>query len=269
MTHIKLCIAGIDGRMGRTILEEVKNRSEFEIVGAITDLNSPNLGKTIRDFSGEPMDVILLGPDNLKEAIKDADVYISFTTPQAEVDNLPKVAALGKKIVVGTTGLSEEQRDNIEGAVKDKVPIVISPNFGIGVNILLKLLESSQIFPEDYDFSVMELHHTGKMDAPSGTAKKLGDLISKIRGYSKVVYGREGISKRSKEELEIASLRLGGIPGIHEITIAGPYELIRIEHVAFSRSLFAQGALLAVRWIQACKKPGIYTMRDILSNIQQ
>ncbi len=266
MSKIKVCIAGADGRMGKTIIEEIKNWSEIEIIGAVTALDSPNLGKTLGDISGESSNIKLLGPDNLEDAIRKGDVYISFTTPQAEVENLPKVADMGLKIVVGTTGFTEKQKSSIIASVKDKVSVVMAPNFGIGVNILLKLLETIKFFPEDYDFSILEMHHTGKGDAPSGTAKKIADILSKMRKYSKTVHGREGESKRSKEELEVASLRLGGVPGIHEVAIAGPYELIRIEHTAFSRRLFAQGALLAVKWIYSCEVPGIYTMENVLGS---
>ncbi len=265
MNHIKICVAGADGRMGRIVIEEVENSPDIEIVGAVTAPDSPNLGLRLGDISLKPGNVELMDPSRLEDAMREADIYVSFTTPQAEVDNLPRVAGLSRKIVVGTTGFAEEQRRSIIASVEDKVPVVMSPNFGVGVNILLKLLEVSKMFPVNYDFSVMEVHHTGKMDAPSGTAKKIGDLISRLRGISKTVYGREGISKRVEGELEVASLRLGGVPGIHEVLIAGPYELIRIGHTAFSRRLFAQGALLAVKWINDRESPGIYTMMDVLS----
>ncbi|MBS7644562.1 MAG: 4-hydroxy-tetrahydrodipicolinate reductase [Candidatus Bathyarchaeia archaeon] len=264
MKAIRICVAGADGRMGRTVIEEALNWGDIEVVGAVTAPESPNLGRRLRDLSLKPGDVEIVDPSRMEEAVKDADVYVSFTTPKAEVENLPLVARLGKGIVVGTTGLSEDQRRVVTAAVKDKVPAVISPNFSVGVNLLLKILEFSRLFPEDYDFSVLEIHHKGKMDAPSGTAKKIGDLIRDLRGYSKIVYGREGISKRGGDELEVASLRLGGITGIHEVLIAGPYELIRIEHTAFSRRIFAQGALLAVRWVYNQEKPGIYDMMDVL-----
>ncbi|MGC8849332.1 MAG: 4-hydroxy-tetrahydrodipicolinate reductase [Candidatus Bathyarchaeia archaeon] len=264
MKAIRICVAGADGRMGKTVIEEALNWRDIEVVGAVTAPESPNLGRRLGDLSLKPEDVEIVDPSRIGEAVKDADVYVSFTTPKAEVENLPIVARLGKKIVMGTTGLSEDQLSIVKAAVKDKVPSVISPNFSVGINLLLKILELSRLFPEGYDFSVLEVHHTGKMDAPSGTANKIGELIRGVRGYSKIVHGREGISRRGRDELEVASLRLGGIPGIHEVLIAGPYELIRIEHTAFSRHLFAQGALLAVRWVYSQGKPGVYDMMDVL-----
>ncbi|MEM3479875.1 MAG: 4-hydroxy-tetrahydrodipicolinate reductase, partial [Candidatus Bathyarchaeia archaeon] len=176
-------------------------------------------------------------------------------------------ANLGRKIVMGTTGFTNEQMKKIVEAVSNKVPAVFSPNYAIGVNILFRLLRAMKAFPEGYDFSIVEIHHSGKRDAPSGTAKKIGEIISEIRGYSNVSYGREGISVRKPSELEILAVRAGGVPGIHEIIVAGPYEMIRIEHTAFSRSVFAQGALYAVNWVYKQEKPGIYTMDDILGQI--
>jgi 4-hydroxy-tetrahydrodipicolinate reductase len=264
MNPIRICVAGADGRMGRTVIEEASNWGDIKVVGAITAPDSPNLGRRLGDLSLKPEDVEIVDPSRIGEAVRHADVYVSFTTPNAEVENLPLIARLGKRIVVGTTGFSEDQRRIIVDAIRDKVPAVISPNFSIGVNLLLKILESSRLFPENYDFSILEIHHSGKIDAPSGTAKKIGDLIKDARGYSRIIHGREGFSKRGRDELEMVSLRLGGTPGIHEVLIAGPYELIRIEHTAFSRHLFAQGALLAVKWVYSQEKPGVYDMMDVL-----
>jgi 4-hydroxy-tetrahydrodipicolinate reductase len=145
-----------------------------------------------------------------------------------------------------------------------KVPAVFSPNYSVGVNILFKLADGLKAFPEGYDFSISEIHHTGKKDSPSGTAKKLGEIVSKSRGYTKVVSGREGISPRQAGELEIAALRAGGVPGIHDLIVAGPYEMLRIEHVAFSRNVFAQGAVYAAEWLSKQSEPRVYSMADIL-----
>ena len=264
MTSIKLCLAGADGRMGRSIIEEGKKWPQIEIVGAVTRRDSPNKGKTLREISSISSDVRLCEPHSLEEALRDADIYLSFTTPDAEASNLPKVAQFDRKIVVGTTGFTMDQEHRIEESIKNTVPAVISPNFAIGVNIFLKILYQTKAFPETYDFSVVEAHHTGKKDAPSGTAKKICKILSEERGYRKLIYGREGISNRKKGELEMSSLRIGGVPGIHEVLIAGPYEMIRLEHTAFSRQVFCHGALLAVTWIHNQRIPGIYSMGDVL-----
>ena len=149
-------------------------------------------------------------------------------------------------------------------AITGRIPAVFSPNYSVGVNILFKLAEYLKAFPEGYDFSITEIHHTGKKDAPSGTAKKLGEIIANARGYSKVVYGREGMSPRQAGELEITALRAGGVPGIHDLIVAGPYEMLRIEHTAFSRNVLAQGAIYAAEWLSKQTEPKVYSMADVL-----
>jgi len=260
---IKICVAGAAGRMGSTLLREALS-SGFEVVSGVEAPGNPNVGKTLREAGICESEARIFSAEDLREAVRDADVYISFTTPEAEVSNIPVVASLGKRIVMGTTGLSEEQMRIVRGAIEGRVPAVISPNYAIGVNILFKMIKMLGILPQNYDFSIVEAHHTGKRDAPSGTAKRLGEIISEARGYRSLIHGREGISVRKSDELEILSVRAGGIPGVHDIIIAGPHEMIRIEHVAFSRRVFAQGALYAAEWVCRQKKPGVYSMDDVL-----
>jgi len=261
---IKICVAGASGRMGSTLLLEAAARG-FEIVGGVEAPGNVNIGKTLREAGICNSDAKIYSAENLEEAVSEADVYLSFTTPEAEVSNIPVVAKLGKRIVMGTTGLTDEQMRRVREAIIGRVPAVISPNYAIGVNVIFKMIKTLNLLPSDYDFSVVEVHHTGKKDAPSGTAKKIGELISEARGYRSVVYGREGVSVRKPGELEILSVRAGGVPGVHDIIIAGPYEMIRIEHTAFSRSVFAQGALYAAEWVSKQTKPGVYSMDDVLS----
>ncbi|MGD0405854.1 MAG: 4-hydroxy-tetrahydrodipicolinate reductase, partial [Candidatus Bathyarchaeia archaeon] len=156
------------------------------------------------------------------------------------------------------------QNRQVVNAMSGKVPAVFSPNYSVGVNILFKLAEALQAFPKEYDFSISEIHHTGKKDAPSGTAKKLGEIVANTRGYTTVVSGREGISPRQPGELEITALRVGGVPGIHDLIVAGPYEMLRIEHTAFSRNVFAQGAVYAAEWLSKQNEPKVFSMADVL-----
>jgi 4-hydroxy-tetrahydrodipicolinate reductase len=200
----------------------------------------------------------------LCDAVSNADVYITFTSPAAEVLNIPLVAKLGKRIVLGTTGFTVEQNRQIRKAVESKVPAVFSPNYSVGVNMLFKLAEVLKAFPREYNFSITEIHHIAKKDAPSGTAMKLGEIVSGIRGYTTTVHGREGTSLRRPDELEIAALRAGGVPGIHDLIVAGPYEMLKIEHIAFSRNVFAQGAVFAAEWLSKQNNPGIYSMATVL-----
>lgn len=252
--------------MGSTLIREAVAR-DFRIVGAVAAKDDPNISKTLSEADICDLDVKIADPSRLAEAAANADVYMTFTTPDAEVINLPIVADLGKRIVMGTTGFTAEQMKKIEDYVSVRVPAVFSPNYAIGINMLFKLLHLMKIFPSSYDFSIVEVHHSGKKDAPSGTAKRMGEIISKVRGYSSTIYGREGLNARKPSELEIMAIRAGGVPGVHEVIVAGPYEMIRIEHTAFSRSVFAQGALYAAEWIYKQEKPGIYSMDDVLGGL--
>ena len=260
---LKVCVAGAAGRMGSALLREA-DRQGVQIVGAVESSDNVNIGKSLRTLGLASSNARLLDPSKLGEAVKTADVYMSFTTPDAEASNLPVVAELGKRIVMGTTGFTREQMEKLREAVSGKVPVVFSPNYALGVNVFFRLTQICKAFPPEYDFSITEIHHTGKRDAPSGTAKELARIVSSVRGYSKNVYGREGLSPRALEELEILSLRAGGVPGIHNLVVAGPYEMIRIEHTAFSRSVFAQGALFAAEWLCRQSEPRIYSMEDVL-----
>jgi 4-hydroxy-tetrahydrodipicolinate reductase len=260
---LKLCVAGAAGRMGNAIINEAAARGH-QIVGAIEAPNAPGIGKTLRELGITNSDAKILSSDRLSDAVREADVYVSFTVPAAEVINIPIVANAGKRIILGTTGFTPEQNKQVVAAMSGKVPAVFSPNYSVGVNILFKLAEALKAFPAGFDFSLSEIHHTGKKDAPSGTAKKLEQIVSQTRGYTKTVYGREGISPRQSTELESVAMRLGGVPGIHDLIVAGPYEMLRIEHTAFSRNVFAQGAIYAAEWLSKQSEPKVFSMADVL-----
>jgi 4-hydroxy-tetrahydrodipicolinate reductase len=260
---LKLCVAGAAGRMGNAIIAEAVVKGH-EVVGAIEAPNSPAVGRTLKELNIVASETRILGSDQLREAVKDADVYISFTHPVAEVLNIPLVVSLEKRIILGTTGFTPEQNRQVVNAILGKVPAVFSPNYSVGVNILFKIAEALRAFPQGYDFSLSEIHHTGKKDAPSGTAKKLEQIVSQTRGYTKTVYGREGISPRQRAELESVAMRAGGVPGIHDLIVAGPYEMLRIEHIAFSRNVFAQGAVYAAEWLNKQEQLKVFSMADVL-----
>ena len=263
---LKLCIAGAAGRMGQAIINEATVKGH-QIVGATEAPNNPSVGKSLRDLGICNSDIKIQSSEDLDQAVGDADVYISFTAPAADIVSIPIVANLGKRIILGTTGFTPEQNRQVTSVMSGKVPAVFSPNYSVGVNILFKIAEQLKAFPQGYDFSINEIHHTGKKDAPSGTAKKLGEIIANVRGYTKTVSGREGISPRQPEELEITALRVGGVAGIHDLIVAGPNEMLRIEHIAFSRNVLAQGALYAAEWLSKQTQPKVYTMADVLGLI--
>jgi len=260
---LRLCVAGAAGRMGNAVIHEAAAKS-YQITGAVEAPSNPCIGRSLRELGICDSDTQIVGSDRISDAVREADVYVTFTSPSAEMQNVPAVAALGKRIVLGTTGFTEEQNRQLREAVSGRVPAVFSPNFSVGVNIMFKLAQALKAFPQEYTFSISEIHHTGKKDAPSGTAKKLGQIIADVRGYGRTVYGREGLSPRQPEELEITALRAGGVPGIHDLIVAGPHEMLRIEHTTFSRSALAQGAVYAAEWISHQTQPSIFSMEDLL-----
>ena len=260
---LRLCIAGAACRMGNALITEAVAKGH-QIVCATEAPNSPAVGKSLRELNIANSDTRIFSSDRIGEAVREADVYLSFTVPAADIISIPIVANLGKRIILGTTGFTPEQNRQVTSAMSGKVPAIFSPNYSVGVNILFKLAEALKAFPAGFDFSLSEIHHTGKKDAPSGTAKKLEQIISQARSYSKTVYGREGISPRQPSELESVALRAGGVPGIHDVIVAGPYEMLRIEHIAFSRNVFAQGAVYAAEWLSKQTEPKVYSMADVL-----
>ena len=260
---LRICVAGAAGRMGNAVIHEATVKGH-KIVGAIEISGSPAIGKSLKELGICDSDTRIVDSENVSQAIRDADVYVTFTAPNAETVNMPIVANLGKRIILGTTGFTEEQSRYITKSVEGKVPAVFSPNYSMGMNVLFKLARVLKVFPPEYTFSINEIHHTDKKDAPSGTARRLGEIVAEARGYTRNVYGREGISPRQPEELEIMALRSGGVPGIHDLIVGGQYEMLRIEHIAFSRSVFAQGAIYAAEWISRQSKPKIYSMEDVL-----
>ncbi|MDR2707443.1 MAG: 4-hydroxy-tetrahydrodipicolinate reductase [Nitrososphaerota archaeon] len=260
---LKICVAGAAGRMGTAIINEAYSKG-IQTVGAIEFPNSPSVGKTLRELGISEQDTEILDSNQLSRALSNADVFISFTSPSADLTNIPIVVDQKKRIVLGTTGFTPEQNNTIINAMNGKVPAVFSPNYSVGVNIFFKLVDTLKAFPQNYDFSINEIHHTGKKDAPSGTAKQLGEIVSNIRNYTKTITGRDGMSSRQPNEMEITSLRAGGVSGIHNLTIAGPHEMLRIEHIAFSRCALAQGAIHAAEWLSQQNTPKIYSMTDVL-----
>jgi 4-hydroxy-tetrahydrodipicolinate reductase len=205
--------------------------------------------------------------DEIAKEIQNCDVVIDFSHPNASAE-LSRVCSKSKKpAVIGTTGHSKEERAAIE-ALAQSVPVVLSPNFSVGVNALFWLTrKAAQILGDDFDLEITEIHHRLKKDAPSGTAKKLAEILCEIRGldYEKNVrHGREGlIGERSRKEIGVHSIRGGDVVGDHTVTFAAPGERLELSHKAASRETFALGALRGARWI-VDKPPGLYSMEDVL-----
>lgn len=261
--RVRLCVVGATGRMGGTIVRDAPV-DIFEVTGAVAAAGEPGVGRSLRELGLRDSAIVVQPPDALGQLLAESDVCVSFTSAQAEVENIPKVVGVGRPLVLGTTGFTQAQHATIVESLTGHIPTVMTSNFSIGVNLLFAMASALKNLPEGFDISVMEMHHSGKADAPSGTAKTIAEIVSKARGYSKTVYGRSGFSKRLREELEVSSLRGGGMPGEHAIYAFGPYEMLKFEHVAFSRSAFSQGALLAASWLNSAREPKVYSMLDVL-----
>ncbi len=261
--RLRICVVGATGRMGGTIIRDAP-ADGFEIAGAVAAAGEAAVGKTLRELGTAEVDVRVHGPEALGELLQQSDVCISFTSAAAEVANLSTVIASGRPFILGTTGFTDEQRRWVVDSISGKIPAVMTSNFSVGANVLFAIAASLKNLPKDFDISIMEAHHSGKADAPSGTAVTIAEIVSKARGYSRTVHGRTGLSKRASDEVEVISLRGGGVPGIHEIYAFGPNEMLKFEHLALSRSVFAQGALLASRWVAEGREPRVYSMLDVL-----
>lgn len=255
---VKITIVGAAGRMGSRIAELSFRDKDVEIVGLVEAVSHPLLGTKI--FPNGPNLVC-----ELESCIKDTDVVIDFSSPVFVDRNLKLVAESGKAVVIGTTGHNATQVDTIHMFSK-KIPIVFSSNMSVGVNTLFKSLDLvlKILAEKDYDIEVIECHHNKKKDAPSGTAKKIMEIIKQHRPNAKFIYGREGmVGERTKNEVGVFAVRGGDIVGEHTIIIATDGERLELKHIATSRETFAKGAILAAKWV-ASKPAGLYSMYDVL-----
>ncbi len=261
--RIRLCVVGASGRMGGTIIRDAPSES-FEITGAVAAAGEPVIGRSLRELGLSQSELRVQSPQSLAQLLSQSDVCVSFTTAEAELTNLPTVVAAGRPLVIGTTGFTEAQADSVVSSLTGKISTVMTSNFSVGANMLFAVASSLKNLPAGFDISILETHHSGKADAPSGTAKTLASIITRERGYSKTVNGRSGMSRRAPDELEVVSLRGGGMPGEHIIFAFGPNETLRFGHEVFSRSTFSQGALLAAKWLYSGREPKVYSMLDVL-----
>ncbi|MFC1709191.1 4-hydroxy-tetrahydrodipicolinate reductase [Candidatus Omnitrophota bacterium] len=236
---IKLAISGSRGKMGQRICSLAASDKEFKVVSLLEKGSHPEIGATMAGVSIT---------DNL-EAIKDADVLIEFTSPEATIGHLLACLKYKKAIVIGTTGLTQEQKATIEKA-SEKIPIVFSPNMSVGVNLLFKLVrEAAERLSGEYKVTITEAHHVHKKDAPSGTAKKLGQIV-------------QGAGKQ--ELKDIKSIREDEIPGDHEVCFESNEDIVKLSHSAKTRDIFVQGALVAAKFITG-KKTGLFDMQSMLN----
>jgi 4-hydroxy-tetrahydrodipicolinate reductase len=262
---IKVAVAGAKGRMGSQVVRGVLENDTMDLVAGF---DPTGVGEELAPG------ITISSPVELESVLKKVTphVFVDFTTAAAAVANV-KVAARNKiKLVVGTTGFSAEQFKELEEAITGNVPAIISPNFSIGVNVFWKLIAEAarQLHPYQYHMEIIEMHHAHKKDAPSGTALKAAEILSgyTAKGASSFVYGRQGITgERTDTEIGIHAVRAGEIVGEHTVLYAGTGERLEITHRAQSREAFVRGALKAVEWISGKESGRIYSMDDMLSEL--
>ncbi len=260
-------VAGAAGRMGKRLVDLVNAQAEAEVVGALEYSEHPLLGKDAGEVAGiGRLDVPLIG--RLQDlAGSGAEVMIDFTAPQATLANLEWAVAEQVAMVIGTTGMSLEERGLLAEAAR-KIPIVFAPNMSVGVNVLFKVVaEVAAILGDDFDVEILEAHHRLKKDAPSGTAVRLGEIVAETLGrdYEKdAVFTRQGFTgERTQREIGMQTLRAGDIVGEHTVMFGGMGERLEVIHRAHSRDNFASGAVRAALWL-AGRNPGLYDMQDVL-----
>lgn len=263
---MKIGIIGCAGRMGKTLVQEISATKGCKVSGGVERSGSPDVGRDIGENSGiGRLGIKISG--NIEQLVKDSDAVIDFTSPESTV----KVATLASKYkkihIIGTTGLSEKDKESIKKSAKSAT-IVMAPNMSIGVNLLASLVEKvASILDESYDIEIVEMHHNRKVDAPSGTALALGNAAAAGRKVKladvadKVRDGHTGA--RKKGEIGFAVLRGGDVVGDHTVMFATEGERIELIHKASSRAVFAKGAVRAALWANN-KKPGLYSMKDVI-----
>ncbi|MDO9468254.1 MAG: 4-hydroxy-tetrahydrodipicolinate reductase [Thiobacillus sp.] len=264
--RVQTAIAGVSGRMGRTLLEAVAADAGCALHAALDRPGSPLLGQDAGAAWGAASGVKV--SDQPAAALPGAQALIDFTRPEATFAYLDACVAAGVPLVIGTTGFDEAGRGRIAAAAQ-QIPIVFAPNMSVGVNLLMKLAElAAQVLEDGYDIEIIEAHHRHKVDAPSGTALGLGQAVAgainrDLAGCA--VYGREGVTgERDPKTIGFSTVRGGDIVGDHTLLFAGIGERVELTHKASSRATFAQGALRAAKWLQG-RAPGLYDMRDVLN----
>jgi 4-hydroxy-tetrahydrodipicolinate reductase len=260
----KIAIAGVSGRMGRVLIEAVSQADDCQLSGALSR-NPAAAGTDATAFLGQPSGVTVSA--DLRLALQGAQALIDFTRPESTLEYLPVCRDLGVQMVIGTTGFSVEQKAEIAAAARD-IAIVLAPNMSVGVNVTLKLLQTAaQALSSGYDIEIIEAHHRHKIDAPSGTALKMGEVIADALGRDLqqcAVYDRHSSSgARAPSSIGFSSVRGGDIVGDHTVLFAGTGERIEITHKSSSRSTYAEGSLRAVRFL-AGQRQGLFDMFDVL-----
>jgi 4-hydroxy-tetrahydrodipicolinate reductase len=262
---LRVAIAGASGRMGRMLIETVLQAKDTRLVGALDIAGNTSIGRDAGDTLGVETGVLIT--DSLDVALAQADCLIDFTRPSGTLTHLQGCVKHGVNIIIGTTGFEAAGKEAIRLA-GERVGVVFAPNMSVGVNATFKLLEvAARILSHGYDIEVIEAHHRHKVDAPSGTALRMGEVVADALGRKLdevAVYGREGVTgERDPSTIGFATIRGGDIVGDHTVLFAGIGERIEITHKSSSRMTYATGSLRAARFL-ATRKSGVFDMQDVL-----
>ncbi|HYN61118.1 MAG TPA: 4-hydroxy-tetrahydrodipicolinate reductase [Rubrivivax sp.] len=262
---LKIAVAGASGRMGRMLVEAVAASADCVLSGALDMADSAALGSDPLAPCGQRSGVRITA--DMRSGLSGADVLIDFTRPEGTLAHLAVCREMGVRAVIGTTGFSEAQKTQIADHARH-IAVVMAPNMSLGVNVVLKLLEvAARALDTGYDIEIIEAHHRHKVDAPSGTALAMGEVLARATGRTLAdcaVYGRHGLSgERDASSIGFSVVRGGDIVGDHSVLFAGTGERIEITHRSTSRATYAQGSLRAARFL-AGRPPGLYGMPDVL-----
>jgi len=262
---LRIAIAGASGRMGRTLIEALAQADDAVLAAALDVPGSPFLGKDAGELVGAGCGVRVA--DDIEAALGRADCLIDFTRPEGTLQHLEACRRHGVHMVIGTTGFAAEGKQAIQSAAR-QIPIVFAPNMAVGVNLVFRLLDvAARALSDGYDVEVIEAHHRHKVDAPSGTALRMGEVVAAALGRNLsecAVYGREGhTGERPAAQIGFATVRGGDIVGDHTVLFAGTGERVEISHKAASRMPYAMGALRAARYMRN-RTSGLYDMQDVL-----
>ncbi len=265
MSKMNIAVAGASGRMGRMLIEAIVADPDATLAGALDIAESPAIGTDAAAFLGKPAGVTI--ESEFAKGLANAQYLIDFTRPEGTLKHLDYCAAHGVKMIIGTTGFDDAGKAAIAAAAK-KTAIVFAPNMSVGVNVTMKLLElAAKSFSHGYDIEIIEAHHRHKVDAPSGTALKMGEVVAEALGRDLKdvgVFAREGVTgERDPSSIGFATIRGGDIVGDHTVLFAGIGERIEITHKSSSRVTYAHGSLRAARFLQN-HATGLYDMQDVL-----
>ena len=262
----RIAVTGAAGRMGRHLIEACRTASDVALSAALERPGSSMIGLDAGEMAGLGALGVRIS-DDLSAATRAFDVLIDFTRPEVTLKNLEICRAAGRRIVIGTTGFTPEQTRQVADAAKD-IAIVMAPNMSVGVNLCFKLLETAaRILGDEVDIEIIEAHHRHKIDAPSGTALRMGEVVANALGRDLkqcAVYGREGVTgERDRNTIGFATVRAGDVVGDHTVLFAGLGERVEITHKASSRMTFAKGAVRAAGWLVQ-RERGLFDMQDVL-----